>query len=116
MTTSHRQQAVLNGVSPQAYTHDTVLVTVTGTMKNGSLLKADFTEAEVADAATALYIIDDPQMSEGLYGVGEKTLVAVAANNVIANDQVVCFSDETPVADTTTSTALIVKGVKFASA
>jgi hypothetical protein len=48
----------------QAFSNTQVEVIWTATMENGSLLKADFTEATVAQAATATYVIND-------YSVGD---------------------------------------------
>ena len=54
---------------------DTVVVTKTASMGNGSILKADGTEAAIADAATATRIIDHAALD--LADVGD--VVAVSA-------------------------------------
>lgn len=122
MATSYRKQAILAGVKTElganAYTHESVLLTVTDTMKNGSLLVGD-TEAALADVATVDGIIDDPAFDDGLYATGDVILVSVAKRSVIANTAVIAFTDGTVkdnVADVTTLTALVDAGVVFQSA
>lgn len=96
MATSYRKQAVLAGAQTEfggnGYTHESVVVTVTATMGNGSLLTGA-TEAAVAAAATVDGVIDDPKFDDGLYTVGEEVLTRVAKNNVILNGAVIKFSD-----------------------
>lgn len=122
MATSYRKQAVLAGVQTElggnAFTHDSVLVTVTDTMKNGSLLVGD-TEAALADVADVDGIIDDPAFDDGLYTVGDVILVSVGKRSLIANTAVLAFTDGTvadDVTDLTTLTALVDAGVVFKSA
>lgn len=67
MTALKREQIVATGLAGQGagdeMTHATVEVTKTATMTNGTLLKADGTEAIAADlAADVAYVIDDPKV------------------------------------------------------
>lgn len=116
MATSERKQAVLANVGTQvsgnAYTHESVEVTKTATMTNGSLLLATNLEAAVADAATVTGIIDYPQID--LAETGDVVLVSVAKRSVIANTDVINFSDA--VYDGESLTALEAKGVVLQSA
>lgn len=121
MPTSNRKQAILAGLQTEFrgndWTHKTVEVTVTSTMRNGSLLIAANTEAAAADAANVTGIIDDPRFDENFaegYDVGDVVLTRVARRDVIANSDVIRFSD---VAYTNqTLTALVNAGVQFRSA
>lgn len=117
MSSSLRKQAILSGVTTEtggnAYTHESIQVTVTATMANGSLMLATGLEAAEADAATVVGILDAPEL-EGT-SVGDVIFTRLAKRNVIANTPVLQYSDE---ADVTTSalTALIAAGVIFQSA
>lgn len=95
MTTSARKQAILDNVSTKvggnAYTHETAEITVTATMANGSFLLANNTEAAVLDVATVAGILDAPELE--LYTTGDVFVTRVAKRNVIANYDVVQFSD-----------------------
>jgi hypothetical protein len=95
MATSARKQAILATVgvetSGNAYTHETVEVTKTATMANGSFLKSDNTEAAIADVAVVDSILDFPEIE--LYEDGDVMLARIAKRNVIANYDVVQFSD-----------------------
>lgn len=67
MATLTREQIVANALAGQGagddMTHTTVEVVKTATMSNGTLLKADGTEAIAADLATDIaYVIDDPEV------------------------------------------------------
>lgn len=116
MATSERKQAVLANVGTQvsgnAYTHESVEVTKTSTMTNGSLLLATNLEAAVEDAATVTGIIDYPQID--LAETGDVVLVSVAKRSVIANTDVINFSDAAY--DGESLTALEAKGVVLQSA
>jgi len=105
MATSYRKQAILAGVQTEfggnGYTHESVEVTITATMKNGSLL-VGATEAAIADAATVDGILDDPMIDDGFYEVGDKVLTRVAKRNVIANKDVLTFSDGAYTSETLT--------------
>lgn len=133
MTISKRGQAILAGVSTEfggnGYTHVSAEVTVTATMCNGSLLKADFTEGAVADAATVVYVLDDPRFptadtdgtpiagqSLDFFAVGDVVQVRLAENNVIANGAILNFSDADYATTAPTLTAMAAKGVKVQSA
>ena len=76
------QQIVLNAIVTDlaGFTHDDVNVTWTATMKNGSLVNASGVEVAIADAATAVGVIDDLTVRD--YGddlvVGDTLTVAVA--------------------------------------
>lgn len=94
MATSYREQAILATVgvetSGNAYTHETVEVTKTATMADGSFL-VDAAEAAIADVATVNGILDFPEIE--LYETGDVMLARVAKRSVIANYDVVQFSD-----------------------
>jgi hypothetical protein len=77
------------------YTHDSVLVTVTATMKQGSLLKADGTEAATAEAATIVGAIDDLTFRRHLdeLEVGDEVLAAVAKRGLILNESALVYTD-----------------------
>lgn len=88
--------------------HDTVVVTKTATMESGSILKADGTEAAVADAATATLILDFAAVD--VASVGD----VIAASAVKAYSQVktgsLKFSDAAYAGEALT--ALAGKGVE----
>lgn len=114
MTTSYRKKAVLHCADPKLG-YESVLVTVTATMGNGSLLVAAGTEAAAADAALAVGIIDDPKFDESdFYSVGDVVLVPVLKRNGIANSDVIKFSDAAYGAEALT--ALSAAGVVLQSA
>lgn len=96
MATSYRKQAILAGVQTElggnAFTHESVEVTVTATMGNGSFL-VGATEAAIADVATVDGILDDERFDSGFFEVGDVVLTRVAKRSVIANADVVKFSD-----------------------
>lgn len=98
MATSYRKQAVLAGLQTElggnAYTHKSAEVTVTATMGNGSFVKADNTEAAIADVALVTGFIDDERFDDGFYAVGDVVMTRVAVRNVIANSDVVHYSDD----------------------
>lgn len=96
MTTSYRKQAILDAVktevSGNGYSHETVSVTVTATMGNGSLL-AEGVEIAAAAAATADGILDDARFDEGFFAVGDVVTTRVAKGHCVANTKVIKFSD-----------------------
>lgn len=96
MATSYRKQAILAGVQTElggnAFTHESVEVTVTATMGNGSFL-VGATEAAIADVATVDGILDDERFDSDFFEVGDVVLTRVAKRSVIANSDVVKFSD-----------------------
>lgn len=114
MTTSNRYQVVLNkvvtDVSGSGYTHKTLNITKTATMKNGSLLIAAGTEAAIAGAANVVFVIDSPEVDS--LAVGATLAVSVAHRNVVLNTGVLKFSDGT-VANTALLTSLKAAGVEF---
>jgi hypothetical protein len=116
MATSQRKQAILAGLQSElggnAYTHETAEITVTGTMANGSFLKADNTEAAQADVALVAGILDAPDIE--LYESGDVFVARVAKRNVIANSDVVQYSDAAFGAEALA--ILDAKGVIFQSA
>lgn len=117
MSSSLRKQAILSGVTTatggNAYTHESIQVTVTATMANGSLMLATGLEAAEADAATVVGILDAPEL-EGA-SVGDVIFTRLAKRNVIANTPVLKYSDVSTVT-TSALTALIAAGVIFQSA
>lgn len=90
------EQVVLGGVEADCgYTHDSVTVELTATMKQGSILGADGVELAVLDAADAVYVIDDLTIRRHLedYTVGDSLLITVAARGLILNEEVCTFTD-----------------------
>lgn len=116
MATSERKQAILAGLQTElggnAYTHETAEITMTATMKNGSLLKTDNTEGLIADAATVVGVLDAPEIEQ--YVDGDVFVARVAKRNVIANKDVLTFSDGAYTVETLT--ALTAAGVILQSA
>lgn len=94
MATSYRKQAVLreDSVESPQNSYESVLVTVTASMGNGSLLAGD-TEVAAAGAATADGVINDPKFDEGFYKEGEQHLVPVCKRSAVVNGKVIKFSD-----------------------
>lgn len=90
-------QIVLNKVVSEApgFTHDTVDVTWTATMKNGSMLVAAGTEAAVLDAANVVGVIDDHTVRDlaSNLEVGDTLSVSVAKRGCTFNDDKVVFSN-----------------------
>lgn len=90
------EQVVLGGIVADAgFTHDSIEVTVTATMKQGSILDASGVELAVADAADAVYVIDDLTVRRHIadYSVGDDLLISVAARGLILNEDVCVFTD-----------------------
>lgn len=106
MAVSSRPQVVFNEVSTQLntsdWTHDTVTVTWTATMSDGSLLVAANTEAALIDAANVVKVIDDPQAFEKGYQVGDTVAVNVAVQGNVFNTAALSYSDT----DTVVASAL----------
>ena len=116
MATSHRQPVVLNTLSAAMggnMSYESVRVTVTATMQDGSLLVAAGTEAAAADAATVTGIIDFPQFEVGNYAVGDVILVPVLRRDAIVNSKALHFSDAAY--GTEVLTALATAGVRLQS-
>lgn len=82
MTTYTREQIVIDSLQreSQTMTHDTIQVTKTATMSNGTLLLADRTEAADGDIpANVVYVIDDAAITNTSIETGEElTLSAVS--------------------------------------
>tara|TARA_R110002153_G_scaffold53726_2_gene149555 strand:+ start:3650 stop:4003 length:354 start_codon:yes stop_codon:yes gene_type:complete len=113
MPVNSRQQVVFNEVSTQLntsdWTHDTVLVTWTATMGNGSLLVAANTEAAEAAAATVVKAIDDPSVDDKGYEVGDTVAVNVAVQGNVFNTAALSYSDT----DTVVASALTALAAKL---
>lgn len=88
---------------------DTVVVTKTATMGNGSILKADGTEAAIADAATATHIVDFPALD--LADVGDVVAVSALSGYGIVHKANIKFSDGAYTNEALT--ALVAAGVKL---
>lgn len=116
MATSDRKQVVLAELQTElggsAYTKETVEITMTSTMANGSLLLADNTEAAAADAATVAGVVDAPELE--LYEEGDVVVVSVVKRGVILNKDALTFSDAAYGSETLT--ALVDKGIVLQSA
>lgn len=107
---------VLGGVKADAgFTHDSVTVTLTATMKQGSILGSDGVELAVADAASAYYVIDDLTIRRHLdeYEAGDSLLITVAARGNILNEDVCVFTDAA--IDATGKAALMAFNNKFST-
>lgn len=112
----NEELVVLGGVQADCgFTHDNVTITLTATMKQGSILGADGVELAVADAADAYYVIDDLNIRRWLeeYAVGDELTIAVAARGLILNEAVVAFTDDA--IDATGKAALMALNNKFST-
>lgn len=112
----NEELVVLGGVQADAgFTHDNVEVTLTATMKQGSILDADGVELAVANAADAYYVIDDLNIKRWLeeYSVGDSLTIAVAARGLILNEAVVAFTDAA--IDATGKAAIMAFNNKFST-
>ena len=113
MATSDFYQVQLDGVENlyknNGRTHESAVVTVTATMKNGSILKADDTEALIADAATATKIIDFTAFNGQDYAVGDVVPVPVIVRESTVDATYLKFSDGAYTAEALT--ALLAAGV-----
>ena len=94
MTTLTRDQVVLDTMFT-SHTAETVSVTWTATMQQGSLLVAANTEvANAAGAATAVKVIDDNTEMLSTHTVGDTVLLNVAVRgNVFPLDAVLVYAD-----------------------
>lgn len=88
---------------------DTVVVTKTATMGNGSILKDDGTEAAIADAAVATHIVDQPSLD--LAEVGDVVAVSALSGFGKVTKAHIKFSDGAYTNETLT--ALAAAGVKL---
>ena len=90
-------QVVLNAVKTDlaGFTHETVDVTWTATMKNGSIVNASGVEIAAAAYATAAGVIDDltARNLDGAVGTGDTISVSVAKRGCVFNDAVVTYTD-----------------------
>ncbi len=119
MTTFTRPQVVANSLQGQGttddMTHTEVALTVTASMVQGSLLVAAGTEvAAAANAADAVFVIDDLGFHEGNYAVGAVVTTRVAERNcklILANLQ---YADGATPASGAILTGLVAKNNIFA--
>jgi hypothetical protein len=90
-----RKQVVLDQFKGEsttnAMTHKDAEVTVTATMKHGSLLKSDLTEAAKADAADVVFIINEPTITDT--PSGEFKFLSVVDRMCKVNTDALTFSD-----------------------
>lgn len=89
---------VLNSVQSDlaGFTHDTVQVTWSDTMKNGSLLDSTGAELAVASAGTEYYVVDDiiaRNLDEDLTA-GDTVELACAHMGCVFNEGVIVYSDD----------------------
>lgn len=95
----NEEVVVLNKFDSFGMTHDSVTVTVTDTMKQGSLLKADGTEAATADAALVVGVVDDLEFlrklrgGDGQVATGSDVTIAVAKRGVMFNEAALAYTD-----------------------
>lgn len=115
MATLTQEQIVANWVEGAGVTtdmaFDTIQVTKTATMTNGTLLEADFTESVDADitAGTVAYVIDDLLIKE--VATGDAYTVRAVSNL----DFVKFYADNIKVGSTPLTTAqLATFGKKYA--
>jgi hypothetical protein len=113
MPTFSNPQIVFNKLESEigGMTHETLTVTKTATMTNGSLLIADGTEAAAAAAATVAFVIDDRQVDE--LATGDSFEVSVAKFGCVFNSGELTFSDVAFDPATHTLTALEAAACQF---
>ena len=95
---------VLGTVGFTGFPKDSVNVTRTETLRQGSLLKADGTEATKAEASLVVGVVDDVNLSNILRGVdyselvpvGEDILITVAKRYCIFNTAACFYKDGSP--------------------
>lgn len=110
---------VLGKLDLLGYSHDSVEVTVTDTMQQGSLLKADGSEAAKSEAADVVGAIDDLEFlnklrsADNTVPVGSKVLISVAKRGCIMNDKVLQYKDGSKIDDA--GKAALAPTNKFAS-
>lgn len=102
---------VLGGISELGYTHDSVEVTVTDTMQQGSLLDSDGLEVATADAANVAGAIDDLMFRRHADDLetDDVLTVAVAKRGLILNTSALVYTDGD--IDTAGQTALAAAGM-----
>jgi hypothetical protein len=95
MSTQTPVQVTFGGISTEysnkGFTHETLTVTKTATMFNGSALVAAGTEAAIANVALVTQVIDDPAID--IVATGDTALVAVAVRGCIFNTAAINYSD-----------------------
>ena len=93
---SNRGKVVLSTRNPaiSSSSHKSKLVTITPTMKNGSLLVDDI-EAFKVDSGVVNGVVDDLKFDEDFYRVGETHLISVCFGNATINTERLTFSDGT---------------------
>ncbi|AUR92127.1 hypothetical protein NVP1170O_014 [Vibrio phage 1.170.O._10N.261.52.C3] len=108
-------QIVLNCVKSElsGWTHKTIDVVTSATLKNGSVLDDAGVELAVAGAAGAALVIDDLDMRVNQYADGTTISVAVVVTDCVLNEPKVEFSDAA--LDATGKAALEAKGLRFSS-
>ncbi len=92
MAISNENQIVLDTMYT-GHTSDTVSVTWTATMRQGSMLLANNTEAAVADVATVAKVINDPVEMSKSHNVGDTVLVNVAVRGSVFQTSELKYSD-----------------------
>lgn len=97
MSTQQRYDVTLAGLQTEfggrTYTHDSVVVTKTATMKHGSMLVAANTEAAIADVALVTGVIDDPMVDFEGVAVGDTVYVSVAKRGCVFATSALKYSD-----------------------
>ena len=93
---SNRGKVILSTRNPaiSSSSHKSKLVTITPTMKNGSLLVDDI-EASKVDSGVVNGVIDDLKFDEDFYKSGETHLISVCFGNATINTERLTFSDGT---------------------
>lgn len=112
----NEEVVVLGGVDADVgYTHDTITVTLTATMKQGSILDSAGAELALAGAASAVAVIDDLTIRRHFddYEVGDSLAISVAKRGLILNEDVCTFTDG--LIDAAGKAALEVSGNKFSA-
>lgn len=87
---------VVDSVKDLGFVHDTVEVTYTATMKQGSIVDADGVELATADAANAVGVINDEFIKNWAAteaSVGDTLKVSVAKRGAIFNESALVFTD-----------------------
>ena len=92
MAISNQAQVVLDTMYT-GHTADTVSVTWTATMRQGSMLVAANTEAAIADVATVTKVINDPVEMAKDHTVGDTVLLNVAVRGNVFKTSELKFSD-----------------------
>lgn len=97
MPVNSRPQVVFNEVTTQLHTsdwtHDTVLVTWTATMRDGSILDSSNVEIAAAGAANGVKVIDDPVEVYKDHEVGDTVALNVAVRGNVFNSSTLVYTD-----------------------